>query len=368
MTLPKLKDSRYIIFFLLVISACITVRQNPVGERQLYYQDVSRKSWTENAPRPLTVTVWYPAKAGTAERQTSVAIFKTGLSARGAEISPLKEKYPLVVLSHGTGGSAASIAWLGKKLSRRGYIAAAVNHHGNTGAEREKVLQGFVLWWERPRDLSEVISRLLNDSYFGPKIDSKRIGVAGFSIGGYTALASVGARLEIEKWGSYCSDKPGDPMCQLPPEADYTTEELNNFLQSNADVFESRKYADNDFSDKRIRAAYVIAPVLIPIISAESLEKISVPVKIVAGEHDDQSVPEVNAIPVAKMIPRAKLLIIPKIEHYTFLSEGNLLGGILARKYVKDPQGIDRAEIHEAVGDDAAAFFDSSLDFTRRKG
>jgi dienelactone hydrolase len=38
-------------------------------------------------------------------------------------------KRPLVVLSHGTGGGAAGMAWLAETLASNGYIVAAVNHH-----------------------------------------------------------------------------------------------------------------------------------------------------------------------------------------------------------------------------------------------
>lgn len=353
-----------LVLFMVILTTCTTVRPDPVGEQRQKYQDVSRKSWTKDTPRPLTVTVWYPAKAGTAERKTSIGIFNTGLSARGAEISSLKERYPLIALSHGTGGSAASISWLGKRLARRGYIAAAVNHHGNTGAERKKVLQGFLLWWERPRDISQVISQLLADKYFGQKIDRDRIGVAGFSLGGYTALASVGARLEIEKWEGYCVERSGDPTCNLPPEAPFNKDDVNRFLQS--DIYlESIKDANNNYADGRIRAAYVIAPVLTPIMSTVSLNKISLPVKIVTGDHDDQSVSELNALPLAKVIPQAQLLIIPQAGHYTFLTQGTILACIFAARYFKDPRSVDRVKIQKKVGDDAADFFDRSLDYKK---
>ncbi|MEO8922853.1 MAG: hypothetical protein ABI330_08520, partial [Caldimonas sp.] len=75
-------------------------------------------------------------------------------------------KLPLIVVSQGTGGSAAAIAWLGETLAGNGYIVAAVNHHGNTAAEDEKRLEGTLIWWDRPRDLSVFIDKLLSDPRF----------------------------------------------------------------------------------------------------------------------------------------------------------------------------------------------------------
>ena len=52
-------------------------------------------------------------------------------------MEPLGSKRPLVLLSHGTGGSAVMLAWLGETLARAGYVVAAINHHGNTATEDE---------------------------------------------------------------------------------------------------------------------------------------------------------------------------------------------------------------------------------------
>ena len=77
------------------------------------------------------------------------------------------------------------IAWLGRALASKGYIAAAVNHPGNNALE-EYTAEGFLIWWERARDLTSVIDMLVGDSQFGRLIDRSRIGAAGFSLGGYT--------------------------------------------------------------------------------------------------------------------------------------------------------------------------------------
>lgn len=357
----KKKCYIFIIIILSITTACTAIRENPVGERRLLFEDSSRKNWIDQSSRPIVTTIWYPAMSGTVETQSNISIFKTGWSAKMAEISASKDKYPLILLSHGTGGSAVSISWLGKKLARKGFIVAAVNHHGNTGAEEKTLLQGFLLWWERPKDIIIVINQLLKDNYFGPKIDENRIGVAGFSLGGYTALACIGAKLELDKWEKNCADNPDNPFCHLPPEAPYTVEEVKNFLKSNIDALNSRKYANDSFADRRIKAAFIIAPVFGPIISIQSLKNISVPVRIIVGSLDDQAIPELNAIPFSRLIPKSELLIIPNARHYTFLNQGNIWGSIIAGKWVNDPKGVDRKKIHESIGDDAAKFFNQCL-------
>jgi predicted dienelactone hydrolase len=103
----------------------------------------------------------------------------------GGQCGSFGSPLSLIVLSHGTGGSAQMMAWLGRALASRGYIAAAVNHPGNNALE-EYTAEGFLIWWERARDLTSVIDMLVGDSQFGRLIDRSRIGAAGFSLGGYT--------------------------------------------------------------------------------------------------------------------------------------------------------------------------------------
>ena len=51
---------------------------------------------------------------------------------------------------------ALGMEWLGRRLAQRGFIALAVNHHGNTGLEVYRA-EGFLCLWERARDLSALL-------------------------------------------------------------------------------------------------------------------------------------------------------------------------------------------------------------------
>ncbi|MGA8620449.1 MAG: hypothetical protein WB660_18235 [Candidatus Sulfotelmatobacter sp.] len=81
-------------------------------------------------------------------------------AARDAKVAISPAKFPLILLSHGTGGSALMMAWLGTALAAHGYIAAAVNHPGNNALE-PYTIQGFTLGWERAVDLSKVLDGML---------------------------------------------------------------------------------------------------------------------------------------------------------------------------------------------------------------
>jgi predicted dienelactone hydrolase len=234
-------------------------RVNPVGLSFAAYEDAARRSWAGPQSRPLATAVWYPAAPGSRESEWRVGIFNAGWNAQKAPLPAATTKRPLIVLSHGTGGGAAGMAWLAETLASDGYIVAAVNHHGNTAAEPSYQLQGFMLWWERARDMSVLIDKLLADPQFGAHIDPSRIGVAGFSLGEYTALATVGARLAYQQWKSFCASHPVEPNCTLPPEASFSMADVQRLLDHDDRVKEAVSHSHESFRDARIRSAFEVA-------------------------------------------------------------------------------------------------------------
>jgi len=338
-----------------------TIGKNPVGVKAFHYVDSTRTNWIDEGPRPLETTVWYPAAFGSKEERHEISIFRTGTYSKNAEIRQDGKRRPLILLSHGTGGSAFSLSWFAEALARKGYIVAAVNHHGNTGAEPKYLLPGFVLWWERPRDMSKVLDAILQEPFFSNTIDPNKIGIAGFSLGGYTALSCVGAKLVFEKWETYSAENPTEPISRLPPEANFSIDDARAFLATDERATASLLHADDSYLDPRIKAAFVMAPVLSPLLDAESLQKITAPVMITVGSEDDQSLAQKYDVPLAADIPNSNLVILPSASHYTFLAEGNLYGKLFARKYTIDTNRISRRQAHESVGNGAAAFFDKNL-------
>ena len=104
--------------------------QAKVGMVTRSFVDEKRKNWQGTAPRPLKTAVWYPAAARATKEETIFGgdpekeIFTPITVAPDAEISRASRKYPLVLLSHGTGGSSVQMMWLGYYLAARGYIVA----------------------------------------------------------------------------------------------------------------------------------------------------------------------------------------------------------------------------------------------------
>ena len=93
-----------------------------------------------------------------------------------------------------------------------------------------------------------------------------------------------------------------------------------------------------------------------------SLRRLAIPVAIVAGI-DDRIVPiRSNAQLLAKLIPRASLMLWPGgVEHYTFLATCMEAGRRMQPTLCTDAQGVDREQIHQRTVHNAVQFFDRTL-------
>lgn len=329
------------------------------------FVDPSRRNWNNDGPRPLETTIWYPADADQSVDTVTIgppghALFRVGVAARNAPIAAIATRHPLVVLSHGTGGAALQLMWLGEALAARGFIVAAVNHHGNTAAEPAYAVQGFTLWWERALDVSRVIDAMLADSTFGPRIDAGRIGAAGFSLGGYTMMEIAGGLTDLTAYTAYCRTTPASTMCTSPPEFP-NLDRAAASMANDPVVQASRAGADDSYRDARVRAVLAIAPALGPAFTATGLRRIAIPVAIAVGDADRIAPSAENAARFARDIRGARIETIPGAGHYTFLSECTAAGMTELPQLCADGAGVDRVGMHQRVGELAVAFFSRTL-------
>jgi dienelactone hydrolase len=112
---------------------------------------------------------------------------------------------PLVVFSHGIGGSRMGYSWLGRHWASQGYASLHLQHVGSdrslwAGNPFETLfrLQGAAQDAEavaRVRDLSFALDQLQR-SELAPRIDAQRIVAAGHSYGANTTLLAAGATVQ----------------------------------------------------------------------------------------------------------------------------------------------------------------------------
>jgi predicted dienelactone hydrolase len=338
--------------------------QAKVGMVTRDFTDEDRKNWEGTAPRPLRTAIWYPAAATAAQSETIFGgppdkeVFAPVTVEPSAELSRTAQRYPLVMMSHGTGGSAMMMMWLGVYLASRGYIVAAVNHHGNTAGERQQAPQGFLLYWERAKDLTVVLDKLLADPVFGARIDRNRIGAAGFSLGGYTVISIAGGIFSSQQYETFCSSPQRDFTCEAQPEFPDAPRLFEELKASDPVVRKSLRHAGDSYRDKRIRRVFAIAPALGSGFNASGLGKVKIPVRIIIGQADKITPLGTNAQRYANLIKGARLTVLPEeIGHYTFLAECNAHGKAVVN-ICRDAEAIDRGAVHRQVAQLAFEFFE----------
>lgn len=147
--------------------------------------------------RTLPVDLWFPVDPEDAAGEPSVYSFILGaflvspVSVDDADASDTLG-FPLVVYSHGGAGISIEAGSLAERLASHGFVVAAPSHVGGNVENYGDPVE--VLRRNRPLDVSLVIDRLLarNLDPFDPlylRINPYRIGVAGYSFGGWTATA-----------------------------------------------------------------------------------------------------------------------------------------------------------------------------------
>jgi predicted dienelactone hydrolase len=132
MKIPRRLGSFFAAVALLLFAASgLSRAQFKVGMTTRIFHPQAQRNWRGSEHHELRVTVWYPAAENAVEAPQVIGpaeapLFLAGEAAPHAAFAPALEKWPLILLSHGTGGSAMQMAWLGTALARAGYMVAAV--------------------------------------------------------------------------------------------------------------------------------------------------------------------------------------------------------------------------------------------------
>ncbi len=334
-----------------------------IGMARRDFQDDGRRTWDKKAARPLSTIVWYPAaddaKMAEVAFPADDPVFIGGWAASDATIAP-GDRLPLVTLSHGDGGSALQMMWLGRRLAAKGYIVAAVDHHGDTAAEPNLDVRGFLMPWERARDISAMIDQLIADPTFGPRIDAGRIVGAGFSRGGYAMAALAGGETSLARFQKFCASSARDATCEPQPEFQDSQAAFDDMLQNDAAVRIALADHAGSFADPRIRSFALLAPALTQALTDESLLKISAPMLIIAGDKDAKAPIAANARRLADKVSAARLELIAGAGHNVFLDQCVPKKQRTVRA-CRDTSGADRMAIHEETAALVASHFEASL-------
>lgn len=290
---------------------------------------------------PMEAALFYPAS-----RPTGASLIGSSYRIDAEPEAPLQDgPHPLILLSHGHEGSRWGHHDLAEHLALQGFVVAAIEHPGDnyrdqSGIGTDRVLLG------RATQISALLSGVLADTRFGPAIDRDRIGVAGFSAGGYTSLLLVGANPDFDLIHPYCRRHPLDgELCGF----------LGLFRRIPANPEKGA------LRDSRIRAAFVMAPLAI-FFDQQALAAIEVPVFLVYAGDDRVLIPGENGARIMPFLGSiAGYRVVAGADHYVFLAPCPLEQKARRPEICADPPGVDREKVHRTINGDAVSFFSRAL-------
>jgi len=203
--------------------------------------------------------------------------------------NPPEGELPVVVFSHGLASRPEDYAVGLEHLASYGYVVAAPQHPGSDKIYLEEMLAGYHRdifdeqeFINRPLDLKFVLDQLerRNSGEFQGRLNLRRVGVAGHSFGGYTALAVAGAEIDFENL---------ERDCQQP----YSGIDISLLLECQALALPRQRYS---FRDPRIQAVFAANPVNRSIFGRKGLEPIQIPVLLASGSDDPAAPPALEQI------------------------------------------------------------------------
>ncbi|MBI4701901.1 MAG: dienelactone hydrolase family protein [Deltaproteobacteria bacterium] len=313
----------------------------------------------EGTGRLLPIEIWYPAAApaGASPASYDLMIGLVKLATMASPLGAVRDApldwrgapHPVVVFSHGFGGTRFQSLYLTEHLASHGFVVAAPDHVGNTFAEQvntANAIPAIEAARLRPGDVSRTLDALLARAAAWPgdplayAADPARVGVAGHSFGGFTALRMAGASIDAAAATETCKENPGLPLCEGWGEVE---------LPASA-------------RDERFRASLPQAPGGSEAFSGGGLGDVAVPVMIQAGTSDGMTpYPTEAAAPYAALPPPAYLLTIEQAGHFTFSNMCALIAELgLSGEEFQDgcsPDNVPAAQAHAIIDRYATAFF-----------
>jgi len=306
-----------------------------VGFRQITVPDPEGK--------PLTVAVWYPSQGQTAD--SPVGQFRQSVVLNGPLLGA---KMPLVLISHGTGGGLASHYDTALALANAGIVAAAVTHTGDNYRDQSYAGNRLDLT-DRPRQIRRVLDFLLKEWSYHQYLDATKVGIFGFSLGGFTALVAAGGNPDLTLMARLCSSKPDAPECSF-------------IKQRNGDQLDPGATAPLWIHDPRIKAAVVTAPAASYLFGPDGLQQVRIPIQLWRAESDQQAPNAWNSDIVAKGLPKvAEEHTVPQAGHFVFLAPCSDQLVQQAPQICTDAPSIDRVKFHRQFNQSVVAFFCNTL-------
>ena len=281
--------------------------------------------------------VWYPCAAPPQE------IDIHGRTLIGVKDCPIVgDKLPLVVISHGRTGWFGGHHDTAAALADAGFVVAAISHPGDNWPDQSR-LDSLSVLVERPADIKRLINFMLQAWPDASRIDAQRIGLYGFSLGGYTGLVVIGGNPDLRKGLARCEGSSFRACTQLE----------NGELPSEPITH-----------DPRVKAAVIVDPAPGFLFPAENLKAVTVPVQLWSSDPKlgaDQ-LSGCCAIGINERLPsKPDYHLAPNAIHFSFLALCSPEETRALPRICVDAPGFDRVVFHRQFHADMIAFFRKQL-------
>jgi predicted dienelactone hydrolase len=306
-----------------------------VGFQQVTIPDLQGK--------PIAAGIWYPTSAQPSPHPLGMFSQTVALD---AEISG--EHLPLVLISHGTGGSLFSHYDTAIALAESGIVVAAVTHTGDNYMDQSYAGNRKDLI-DRPRQAKLALDWILSSWAGHRNLDANRVGIFGFSLGGFTGLVEIGGTPELPRMALLCSTRPAAPECAF-------------IKNSYGDQLTPSSEIPAWSHDSRIKGAVIAAPAASFLFGSGDLRNVHIPVQLWRAENDTQAPDEWNSAIVRKELPNhPEEHVVPGVDHFVFLAPCSDTMVTVIPAICRDAAGFDRAAFHHEFNQAVVKFFSAEL-------
>lgn len=291
-----------------------------------------------NKAPALSGAIWYPCAGEPKHVELGDLAVAVDCGLQGVEDCPVTgAKLPLVVFSHGTNGWFAGHHDTAAALADAGFVVAAINHPGDSAKDNARS-NDLSVFLSRPADLISLIDFVLNDWQGRAAVDPARIGLFGFSKGGYTGLAVIGAAPDFARFARGCT--VATKFCE-----------------------QVRSETRVPPADARIRAAVIAEPPS-GFFTKDNLAAIKIPLQFWRAELATAGVDldPAGVARVARSLPGNPDIHAVPAGHFVFLAPcSRELTAALPRICSDVPPDFDRAAFHREFNADVIRFFREKL-------
>lgn len=307
-----------------------------------YQAGVARLAMKDDGGETSSSIIWYPSDAPEAPWQAGP--FRIAAS-QDASVAP--GRFPVVLLSHGRQGGPLSHRAMAAHLAREGFIVIAPTHVGDAAGQPPAAspIQAMV---NRPRQATAALDAALRDNRFSPHTHPDRIGMIGYSAGGYTALVLAGAKPDLALAAAYCKAEAGND----PGSCGFASDALTQAAP------EPKTWQLP--AGPRVKALVLLDP-LATMFDASGLAAINLPVRLYRPQDDAYMKAAKNALALARNLPRPPQESTVPGRHFVFVDSCPEAVAAEATLVCLDEPGVDRPAVHRRLESEITEFLKGNL-------